>query len=312
MTRQRRTIPIRDELVTLLEARREIERLQLPDSLLSKHQTLAIQRLPAPQREAVEWNLDPDTSHWSPFEVNDVASKYILFERLNDYIHDAFEQHHRNDRTFAYVPQATMTLRKMYTDPRGINPPEYRLLVDDDIIKALQRAFTQKNKTRIVTWILVGNAQKPEFQLVCVFYRKLDPLALVVELYHPNLTQMDDHPAFDDLNNQLLRVLRNLNVPTIPPNVLIGILDSDLTNEECVNYLPFLARYNTVPDYMFGYLWNAFLFIDRAEESQYTMKEIERIMYQFSQIDVDTRKKVYLAFLEFIARFRYYLYIMTV
>lgn len=308
MTRQRRTIPIREELLSLTAARREMARLRLPDTFLPKHRDDAARELSVEEREQIEWDLDPETSRWSPFEVNDVASKEQLFTYLEQYMHDTFMYFNRTDRSFCYIPGASLDLVKVFTDPRGINPPEYRLLLDDEKRNILHQAFSRRNKARIVTWIVVGSQDRPEFRIACVFYRKFDPSALVVELYNPNLSQMNDHPAFEELNDQIIRLLRHLDVATIPSDVLIGLLDSDVTSDECMSYLPFLNRYNTVPDYMFGYLWNAFLFIDRVQEPLYTMKEIQQIMYKFSLIDVDTRKKVYLAFLEFIARFRYYLY----
>jgi hypothetical protein len=308
---RRRVIPIRDELNSWNEAKRQLENYGIQDPYVPEHKSEA-ERVSTPQeRRGIEFELDPDSSHWSPFEVNDLASKRRLFEDLEEYMDGVFRYQQTQDRTLKYIVQPFLHVLKTFTDPRGINPPEYSLKTTPGFVKELEDAFANHNLFRIITWLQVGqHGRAPEFNLLVVFYRKLDSDILVIELYHPDLPQMEDHPAFDKLPEQLAALVEQVQSPqSRQKEALIGILDSDVSNEEWSGYLPFVARYNTVPDFMFGYLWNAFLFMDRVCEPKYTLKEVKQIMYGFGQIDVDVRKKIYLAFLFFVIRFRWYLYI---
>ena len=303
--KRRHTIPIRDVLETWTEAKKDVNRYDVQDPYIPAHQSKAEKKFNPPQRDEVEFDLDPDQSGWSPFEVNDLSSKQKILLKLEDYMEDVLKYYSTRDRTLEYVSES-LQLVKTYTDPRGIRPPKYTLEATPPGVKQLEEAF-KKPTGRIVIWVHVGTPPKLEISLLCVVYRKLEASALVVELYHPDLAQMDDHPAFDTLDSQILELLDQ--VQNTQTDALIGLLDSDMTNDEWVSYLPFLSRYNTVPEYMFGYLWNAFLFLDRVCEPVYKLKDVKQIMYNFKEIDVDTRKKAYLAFLMFIIRFRWYLYV---
>jgi hypothetical protein len=310
---RRRVIPIRDELNTWSEAKEELEAYRIEDPYVPEHKNEAERKIPSRAvRAVVEFELDPDKSNWSPFEVNSLKSKKQLFLELEDYIHDVLQNQNRQDRTLKYVASHTLVLKKTYTDPRGINPPEYSLAVSQEFQEEMRKLFANKNVTRIVTWLHVMQAVgKTELSVVLVFYRKLDASTLVIELYHPDLSQMDEHPAFDRLTEQLVELVTQIQDPqNKQTDAMIGLLDSELSSEEWSGYFPFLARYNTLPDHMFGYLWNAFLFVDRVCEPEYTLKEVDQIIYSFERIDVEVRKKVYLAFLFFLLRFRWYLFVV--
>jgi hypothetical protein len=141
-----------------------------------------------------------------------------------------------------------------------------------------------------------------------VFYRNILKGTVVVEVYHPELSNgnYEEHPVMKNITRDMISFLSKLDVKA---DVTVGIVNSELENTELIEYLPFLERYNTLPDYLFPMVWNMYLFLDRVREPLYTYTELERVTSKFLQIDADIREAIYLEFLWFILRFRFFLYI---
>lgn len=309
---------IRTQLQILPEALAAIQKLIRADRLVDFWSTsldtemaerVQQNKLPADWKTSIYQNLDPDDSKWDPFNsVNSVSDKEKFLNCANLFVRSMFGAFAKRDpsHSLSFRNSKALSYKKIYEKSER-HVPKYRILLSDEIVAHYKQVFAEKQYTRIVIPLQVLDRNDTvEVEFFLVFYRNLLPDTIVVEIYHPELAEgyYDDHPVVEHLTENIVEFIGTaLGLKT---DVVVGLIASDDTAKELLEYMPFLdeEHYNTIPDHLFSMMWNLYLFLNRVQDPRYTYAELERVTNSFSRIDPDVRSDIYLEFLQFLLRFR--------
>lgn len=216
-----------------------------------------------------------------------------------------------------YLGEAIKIVKAKPSKKRASQKAVYKATIQPEFekwVKEFLAGRKQHKSNRFATSIQVfrHDAKVPELTLLAVFYFELSKDTVVVELFFPDLEEIVDHPALDDIAEILSQFMSAFG----KKKVSAGIFMADLRVNEFLQFLPFVdqslfPRVKSLKQPVFNYLWNQFLFLDRVREPQYTLENIEDIVTEFPRADVELRERVYLELLMFITELRLYLFANT-
>lgn len=301
---------IREEIRTIKEALVKADLYEVSKFELKKHVEHIVRNDRKKILEKLEgiWQLKEYSEGWperlefpthelDPLNTEDSDKLYLAcIEFIYDYA-KSFAQKDESLRVVEPAKEQVVTLKKVRKD-RHLRNPRYQLTVPPAIATLLSNP-----KTTRICYVLyiVDTNDMLQMDGFIVFYLELEKSTVIVELFSLDPERLEKHPAVQNIDEQLTKLLHEYLQEKV--EVKVGIFWSNQTRDEFVKYLPLCEE---IRPFTFSLIWNMYLFLDRLREPQYTLSDLEQVVTDFESLDVDIRKRAYLECFFLLSRFRFF------